>query len=87
MVSKDKQIWADARARWEGEWTLEQRLIVATMEGEARGEARGKAEAKTETLQSAIQGLLNEGLTREVICRALRITPAELDALLKTIPS
>jgi hypothetical protein len=49
------------------------------MEGEARGEAR--------ILQAAIQGMLNEGLTREVICRALRITPAELDALLKTIPS
>ncbi len=75
MVSKDKQIWSDARARWEGEWTIEQRLIVATMEGEAR------------TLQTAVQGMLNEGMTREVICRALRITPAEFDSLLKTIPS
>ncbi len=95
MVSKDKQIWSDARARWEGEWTIEQRLIVATMEGEARGkaegkaegEARGEAKGKAETLQTAIQGMLSEGMTRDSICRALRITPAEFDSLLKTIPS
>ena len=88
MISKDKQIWSDARAKWEGEFAITQKFLAA----EARGKAEGKAEGLREGIEkgmekgirSAALGMLEVGMPHEQICKALKITEAELAKLLST---
>jgi len=85
MVSKEQQIWSDARAKWEGEWTIKQRELYAVRHAKAEGKAEGKAEAEREAQEkrrTIVANMMNEGLSRETICRIFKITDSELVALL-----
>jgi predicted transposase/invertase (TIGR01784 family) len=93
MVSKEQQIWSDARAKWEGEWTIKQRELYAVRhakaEGKAEGKVEGKVEGKAEAAKEAqeerraiVRNMINEGLSRETICKVLKITDSELASLL-----
>jgi hypothetical protein len=83
MVSKDTQIWSDARARWEGEFAINQEKIAIAKKYRAEGLAEGREEGREETLHKAAHGMVEAGISHQVICKVLQITEAELTELLK----